>query len=86
MLLELGEARIGWWTAKKKTCQSWKNGRCKVTFCPQVYPSDGLDIYMPDLAFKQFFFLGAMCATKGQRGMIVPANASYSLYVSEPEW
>ena len=85
-LLELGEEHNGWWTTKEKKCQSWKNGSCKATFCPQIHPRDGLDVYMPDLALKQFFFVGAMCATKGQRGIIVPANASYSLHVSEAEW
>jgi hypothetical protein len=61
-------------------------GRCKATLCPQTTARGQLKVYMPDLAMKEFFFLAAMCARDGQRGILEPANAGYSIYVSEREW
>ena len=43
-------------------------------------------VYMPDLTMKEFFFVVAMCARDNQRGILGPADAGHSIYVSEPEW
>ncbi|KFH41520.1 hypothetical protein ACRE_077520 [Hapsidospora chrysogenum ATCC 11550] len=85
-ILALGEKHSGWWTPDGKYCQSWMHGRCKATFCPQTTASGELKVYMPDLAMMEFFFVAAMCARENQRGILEPADAGYSIYVSEPEW